>query len=89
MTTRKKTLKTRILLFSLVAVTLLLSSIGFVVSAADTTTEESAEAGVAVMNVTLDPAIFMQGDQGTLTVRIANSGSSPVAIDRVNYSLRS
>ncbi|MDD1706686.1 MAG: hypothetical protein LUO81_00610 [Methanoregulaceae archaeon] len=83
MTTRKKTLKTRILLFSLVAVTLLLSSICFVVSAADTTTEESAEAGVAVMNVTLDPAIFMQGDQGTLTVRIANSGSSQVAIDRV------
>jgi hypothetical protein len=52
-------------------------------SAAETTSETSPEAQIAITNITLDPAIFMQGDQGTLVVRIANSGASPVTIDRV------
>jgi hypothetical protein len=30
-----------------------------------------------VADVSLDPGIFMQDDQGTLTVRITNSGTSP------------
>lgn len=69
--------------FSLLMILLVFYGISAVVSAAETTSEESAEAQVAVMNVTLDPAILMQDDQGTMTIRIANSGTSPVAIDRV------
>jgi hypothetical protein len=79
----KKTNNSRFLLFSLLAVLLACGSICTIVSAADTTSETSEAAQVAITNVTLDPAIFMQDDQGTLTVRITNSGSSAVAIDRV------
>jgi hypothetical protein len=79
----KKTNNSRFLLFSALAVLLACGSICTFVSAADTTSETSAAAQVAITNVTLDPAIFMQDDQGTLTVRISNSGTSTVAIDRV------
>jgi hypothetical protein len=78
-----KTVISRFLLFSFLAVLLVCGSIFPLVSAAETTTETSAEAQVAITNVSLDPAIFMQDDQGTLTVRIANSGAYPVAMDRV------
>jgi len=79
----KKTNTRRFLLFSLLAVLLACGSICTIVSAADTTSETSEAAQVAITNVTLDPAIFMQDDQGTLTVRITNSGTSSVGIDRV------
>ena len=79
----KKTNSRRLFLFSLLVA--LLASIGICISvwAAETTSETYAEAQVAIANVSLDPAIFMQGDQGTLLVRITNSGTSPVKIDRV------
>jgi len=77
------TIRSRFLLFSVLTVLLACGSICTIVSAAETTSEASSEAQVAITNVSLDPAIFMQDDQGTLTVRIANSGTSPVVIDRV------
>lgn len=79
----KKTRISRFLLFSALAVLLACGSICTIVTAAETTSETSAVAQVAITNVSLDPAIFMQDDQGTLTVRITNSGTSPVAIDRI------
>ncbi|MCE5298980.1 MAG: hypothetical protein MUE45_06160 [Methanoregulaceae archaeon] len=79
----RKTNNGRLLLFSILVVLLAFGSICTSVSGAETTSEASTEAQVAITNVSLDPAIFMQDDQGTLTVRIANSGTSPVAIDRV------
>ena len=79
----KKTNNSRFLLFSLLAVFLACGTICTMVSAADTTTETSEAAQVAITNVTIDPAIFMQDDEGTLTVRISNSGTSPVAVNRV------
>jgi uncharacterized membrane protein len=76
-------IRSRFFLFSVLAVLFAFGSICTMVAAAETTSEASTEAQVAITNVSLDPAIFMQDDQGTLTVRIANSGTSPVAIDRV------
>jgi len=49
-------------------------------SAAETGT---AEAQIAISAIRIDPEIFMQDDTGTLKVTITNSGSQPVAIDRV------
>jgi len=79
----KKINSSRLLLFSLLVALLAFGSICTIVSAAETTSETSAEAQVAITNVSLDPAIFMKDDQGTLLVRITNSGISPVKIDRV------
>jgi hypothetical protein len=79
----KKTNISRFLLFSALAVLLACGSICTIVTAAETTSETSTVAQVAITNVSLDPAIFMQDDQGTMTVRITNSGTSPVAIDRI------
>jgi hypothetical protein len=79
----KKANISRFLLFSALAVLLACGSICTIVTAAETTSETSAVAQVAITNVSLDPAIFMQDDQGTLTVRITNSGTSPVAIGRI------
>ena len=79
----KKTNISRFLLFSALAVLLACGSICTIVTAAETTSETSTVAQVAITNVSLDPALFMQDDQGTMTVRITNSGTSPVAIDRI------
>jgi hypothetical protein len=79
----RKTYSSRFLLLSLLAVLLVFGGICTVVLAADTTSEGSTVAQVAVTNVSLDPAIFMQDDQGTLNVRITNTGTSPVEINRV------
>ncbi len=79
----KRTATRRYLILSLLILLLSLGSICTLVSAADSTTEASSEAYVAITNVTLDPSILMQYDQGTLSVRITNSGSSPVKINRV------
>ncbi|HPM61738.1 MAG TPA: hypothetical protein PK955_04595 [Methanoregulaceae archaeon] len=79
----KRTATKRYLILSLLVILLTLGSICTLVSAADSTTETSSEAYVAITNVTLDPSILMQYDQGTLAVRITNSGSSPVKINRV------
>ena len=79
----KKTNISRFLLFSALAVLLACGSICTIVTAAETTGETSTVAQVAITNVSLDPALFMQDDQGTMTVRITNSGTSPVAIDRI------
>ena len=79
----KRTATRRYLILSLLVLLLSLGSICTLVSAADSTTEASSEAYVAITNVTLDPSILMQYDQGTLSVRITNSGSSPVKINRV------
>jgi hypothetical protein len=78
-----KSKSSRFLLCSVLAVLLAFASMGTLVLAAETTSGTSEEAQVAITNVSLDPAIFMQDDQGTLIVRIANSGTSPVKIDRV------
>jgi hypothetical protein len=79
----KKTNNSRLLLISLLIALLAFGSICTIVSAAETMSETSAEAQVAITNISLDPAIFMQDDHGTLLVRITNSGTSPVKIDRV------
>ncbi len=79
----KRNVTRRYLILSLLVLLLTIGSICTLVSAADSTTEISSEAYVAITNVTLDPSILMQYDQGTLSVRITNSGSSPVKINRV------
>ncbi len=80
---RKTTTRSRFLLFSLCIILLAWGCICATVSAAETSGETIAEAQIAITNVTIDPAIFMQDDQGTIVVRITNSGTSPVTIDRV------
>ena len=79
----KKTNNRFFLLFSLLTILLAWGSICAIVSAVETTSESSVEAHVAITNVTIDPVLFMQDDQGTLIVRITNSGTSAVKIDRV------
>lgn len=79
----KRTATRRYLILSLLVLLLTLGSICTLVSAADSTIETSSEAYVAITNVTLDPSILMQYDQGTLAIRITNSGSSPLKINRV------
>jgi len=72
------------MLFSVVlAAFLIMAGMCTMVSAAETTSTGSPESQVAITDVTLDPAIFMQDDSGTLTIRIQNSGTSPVSINRV------
>ncbi len=79
----KITSNSRFLLWTALAILLACGTICTVVAAAETTSSTAAEAQVAITNVSLDPLIFMQDDQGTLTVRITNSGTSPADIDRV------
>jgi len=79
----KKTRNSSFLLWTALAMLLTCGTICTVVAAAETMSSTAAEAQVAITNVSLDPAIFMQDDQGTLTVQITNSGTSPVDIDRV------
>jgi hypothetical protein len=43
----------------------------------------SAVPEIAITSYQIDPAIFMQGDTGTLKVQITNTGDQPVAINRV------
>lgn len=64
-------------------IVLTLAGICSLVTAADTAGSASPEAQVAITNITLDPMILMQDDQGTLNIRVTNSGTSPVKIDRV------
>jgi hypothetical protein len=46
------------------------------------TSADQAAASVAVTNVTIEPTVFMQGDTGTITVTIVNSGTQAVSISR-------
>jgi len=79
------TSKNRRLLFSLLlAALLVLAGTCTTASGQETTGSGSGTAQVAITGVTLDPAIFMQGDEGTLTVQIRNSGTSSVSINRAD-----
>lgn len=71
------------LLFPALIILLAFAGICTTVTAAGTADDNSPEAQVAITNITLDPEILMQDDQGTLIVRVTNSGTSPVKIDRV------
>jgi len=83
MITNTPPLKRRMLFSLVLAAFLIMAGMCTTASAAETTSTGSPEAQVAIMDVTLDPAIFMQDDTGTLTVRIQNSGTAPVSINRV------
>jgi hypothetical protein len=56
---------------------LLLSAIGTAVSAQDT-----AFSQVVVSKVTIDPAVMMDGDTGSITVTVMNTGTAAVDINR-------
>jgi hypothetical protein len=45
--------------------------------------DQSTAAQVTVTSVTLDPEVFMEGDFGTITVEVTNTGTGSVAIRRV------
>jgi hypothetical protein len=79
----KTTTGSKFLLIAVCTILLVCGSICAIVSAGDTTSETAAGAQIAITNVTVDPAIFMQNDQGSLVVRVTNSGTSTVTIDRV------
>ncbi len=59
--------------------------IGFVgtVSAVDAGSEAAA-AQISVTSVQMDPEVFMEGDTGTITVEVTNSGAQSVPIHRVS-----
>ena len=60
---------------------LLLAGTG--VMAADVSTSgETAAAQVSVTSVTLDPGVFVEGDTGTVTIQVTNTGVDSVAIHR-------
>lgn len=44
--------------------------------------DEQAAAQVSVTRVTLDPAVFFEGDTGTITLEVTNSGTQSVALHR-------
>jgi hypothetical protein len=46
-------------------------------------TPENAAAQIAVSGIKIDPGSFFEGDTGTITVKITNTGSEKVAIRRV------
>lgn len=66
-----------------VVLTVLLATFFLVLPIAAADQDQSTAAQVTVTSVTLDPVVFMEGDSGTITVEVTNTGTRSVAIRRV------